>query len=44
VDLAWKNVQPPLSPLPEFELEGLLGKLTAAGFDWPKPSVLSPSV
>ena len=35
VDLAWKNVQPPLSPLPEFELEGLLEKLTAAGFDWP---------
>jgi 4-hydroxy-tetrahydrodipicolinate synthase len=35
VDLAWKNVQPPLSPLPEFELEGLLQKLTAAGFDWP---------
>jgi 4-hydroxy-tetrahydrodipicolinate synthase len=36
VDLAWKNVQPPLSPLPEFELEGLLEKLTAAGFDWPE--------
>ena len=35
VDLAWRNVQPPLSPLPEFELEGLLEKLTAAGFDWP---------
>jgi 4-hydroxy-tetrahydrodipicolinate synthase len=46
VDLAWKNVQPPLSPLPEFELEGLLEKLTAAGFDWPalllKAGVLSP--
>jgi hypothetical protein len=32
VDPAWKNVQPPLSSLPEFELEGLLEKLTAAGF------------
>jgi 4-hydroxy-tetrahydrodipicolinate synthase len=31
-DPAWKNVQPPLSPLPEFELEGLLEQLTAAGF------------
>jgi 4-hydroxy-tetrahydrodipicolinate synthase len=34
LDPAWKNVQPPLLPLPEFELEGLLEKLTAAGFDW----------
>jgi 4-hydroxy-tetrahydrodipicolinate synthase len=34
-DPSWKNVQPPLLPLPEFELEGLLEKLTAAGFDWP---------
>jgi 4-hydroxy-tetrahydrodipicolinate synthase len=32
VDPAWKNVQPPLSPLAEFELEGLLEKLTVAGF------------
>jgi 4-hydroxy-tetrahydrodipicolinate synthase len=48
MDLAWKNVQPPLSPLPESELEGLLEELTAAGFDWPastrKASAPSASV
>jgi len=34
-DPSWKNVQPPLLPLPEFELESLLEKLNAAGFEWP---------
>ena len=28
-----RNVQPPLSPLPETEVENLFKKLTAAGFD-----------
>jgi len=48
MDLAWKNVQPPLSPLPEFQLEVLLEKLTAAGFDWrvstPEAGALSPGM
>jgi hypothetical protein len=29
-----RNVQPPLSPLPETEVESLFKKLTTAGFDW----------
>jgi len=32
---AWKNMQPPLLPLPESERAGLFEQLTDAGFDWP---------
>jgi 4-hydroxy-tetrahydrodipicolinate synthase len=32
---AWKNVRPPLVPLPESALEGFFEKLDAAGFQWP---------
>ena len=32
---AWKNVRPPLVPLPESALKGFFEKLDAAGFLWP---------
>jgi 4-hydroxy-tetrahydrodipicolinate synthase len=31
----WKNLRPPLTPLPESSLGGFFEKLDAAGFQWP---------